>query len=187
MNTLKTIANESQVEYRTVQRWYSKAVEKYSQFGTLEGKTRYFTDEEKAQILEFQTKKVEAKPESSQNSEIQIFDAEIEETQPANQLPSAFNLAQFRNETFGSIDLSTAQTAIEITKQLRSALNADIESQWQQLEATKQASKELEKATAELDRQALIYQTESRILSRLQNIESRNVKEMLGKVQNLGS
>lgn len=52
-HTLKTISSEFNVSYRTVQRWFTQASNKYgSEFGTLDGKTRYFTDTERSLIVD---------------------------------------------------------------------------------------------------------------------------------------
>jgi hypothetical protein len=88
------------------------------------------------------------------------------------ELPESVDLEQFRREGSVAIDLSTAQAAIALTRQLGNAMEADLLQQWQQLQATQKTAQDLAKATQALDRQALAYRIESGILAKLQANES---------------
>lgn len=190
MTTLADIARNYGVTPQAVAKWRDQAIQKYENLAFDQvGKRKEYAEDAVAKILEFapsQTAACPSQPTVVNTAAVEVYDGNPAESLAVPDVPNAANLSQFRRASASTIDLSTVGAAINFTKQLGQAMNADRERMYQELEALETAEEQLDDAAAELDREALIYQAETNILSRLQASKAKRVQEKLGKVQALG-
>jgi hypothetical protein len=186
MTTLADIARNHGVTPQAVGKWRDLALAKYGNLPYEQvGKRKQYIPDAVAKILEFapsrptrpgcQTRMATPEPSAVQVP-VEIYDGNEPTPLDIPELPASVDLEQFRREGSVGIDLSTAQIAIALTRQLGNAMEADLLQQWQQLQATQKTAKDLEKATQTLDRQAMAYRIESSILAKLQANESNRCK-----------
>jgi hypothetical protein len=196
MTTLADIARNHGITPQAVGKWRDSALAKYGDLPYEQvGKRKQYTPDAIAKILEFapsrpaqpgsQPRMATPEPPAVQVP-VEIYDGNSPTSLDIPELPESVDLEQFRREGSVAIDLSTAQAAIALTRQLGNAMEADLLQQWQQLQATQKTAQDLAKATQALDRQALAYRIESRILAKLQTTEATSVQELLAQVQALG-
>jgi hypothetical protein len=196
MTTLADIARNHGVTPQAVGKWRDSALAKYGDLPYEQvGKRKQYTPDAVAKILEFapsrptrpgcQTRMATPEPPAVQVP-VEIYNGNEATPLDIPELPESVDLEQFRREGSVGIDLSTAQIAIALTRQLSNAMEADLLHQWQQLQATQRTAKDLEEATQTLDRQAMAYRIESSILAKLQANESESVQALLAKVHALG-
>jgi hypothetical protein len=177
MTTLADIARNHGVTPQAVGKWRDSALAKYGDLPYEQvGKRKQYTPDAIAKILEFapsrpaqpgsQPRMATPEPPAVQVP-VEIYDGNSPTSLDIPELPESVDLEQFRREGSVAIDLSTAQAAIALTRQLGNAMEADLLQQWQQLQATQKTAQDLAKATQALDRQAMAYRIESRILAKI--------------------
>lgn len=209
-HTLTAIATEGQVIKRTVQGWLAKAKRDHGEdFGELIGGVRCFSDTEREILLTYaapprpakvepaaepaRVQQIEAFPEladrPAEYRQVEVMTGNHRATVDGPALPTAIDLAQFR----GDIEVRSYQdpvneaaAALALFDALGSAMDADLDQSFQQLETTAATVQQLQQSAEALAAKKLEYQVTQKILARLQNSETAKLGELLGKAQELG-
>jgi hypothetical protein len=198
--TLADIAAAQNVLKRTAQLWLSKAKAEHGEnFGELVGKTRHFNIDERDILVSYAAParpvKVKATPAPefieppAEHRPVEIMTGNHRETMPAPALGGQIDLARFRGDiqTRSYKDpLNNAAAAIQLFEAVETAMDADLDQSFAQLETATDTVQQLEARARQLEAKTLEYQVTQKILARLQNQQTNKLTELLGKAQDLG-
>jgi hypothetical protein len=198
IHTLASIAAEHGSIKRTAQNWQAKAKADHGELGEVIGGTRKFNDTEKAILLSY-AGEPKAKPEPTTTTPPAA--AESVALAPVEVVPGNHRVSLDGPEIGGQIDLARfrgslevrsysdpchpANAAIQLLEAVESAMDADLENSFQQLEATAETVAKLEEKTRQLEAKSLEYRVTQGVLSRLQNQATGRLEALLGKAQAL--
>jgi hypothetical protein len=199
-HSLSSIAIDCEVDKRTVKRWLEKAKKEHGVIGEIaESGHRCFDDSERDILLTYKSDLPKRKPKAgtakdmapNQDSETPLSPTTVlsgngRSTLKAPLVPQTVNLSQFRRRGSLSADRSTVSDAVMAVRAIRQGLKADLEHQWQQLEATQADEKLVTAELQALEREASEYRVTSDILARLETQSAVQVQEELAKVESLG-
>lgn len=198
IHTLASIAADHGSIKRTAQNWLKKAVAEQGEIGEIVNGVRRFNDAERAVLLSFAgepRRQIEPPAEPTTTAPAVAPDAAAivpVEVVPGNHRVSLdgpaiggqIDLARFR----GSLEVRSysdpchpANAAIQLLEAVESAMDADLEASFQQLEATAETVAKLEEKTRQLEAKSLEYSITQSILGRLQNQATGRLSELLGK------
>jgi hypothetical protein len=204
--TLSDIAAAQNVLKRTAQLWLSKAKTEHGEnFGKLVGKTRYFSLDERDILISYAAPPRPAKVEAAaplqteafpefadrpaEHRPVEVVTGNHRATVEAPALGGQIDLARFRGDiqTRSYKDpLNNAATAIQLFEAVETAMDADLDQSFAQLETATDTVQQLEARARQLEAKTLEYQVTQKILARLQNQQTNKLTELLGKAQDLG-
>lgn len=193
IHTLSSIAAERGSIKRTAQNWLKKAVAEQGEIGEIVNGVRRFNDAERAVLLSFageprrQTEPVTeatVTPDAAAIVPVEVVPGNHRVSLDGPAIGGQIDLARFR----GSLEVRSyqdpchpANAAIQLLEAVESAMDADLEASFQQLEATAETVAKLEEKTRQLEAKSLEYSITQSILGRLQNQATGRLSELLGK------
>ncbi|MEM9006972.1 MAG: hypothetical protein AAGE59_26020 [Cyanobacteria bacterium P01_F01_bin.86] len=209
-HTLTSIAQESGVQKRTVQRWLKKHLESLgegAEFGVIEGETRYFDDTEKAALMTYQVKRPgkEEAPEVEaigQNAEahtqampvtpasIEIYQGNHQQTLAPINLSGSRDLGLLRSpyteiKTFDD-PLAMAKEVLNQNNAIIGAMSHDLQERQAQINRTTEALELVEQSNQNLRDQTLAYQIETRVQAATLNQATTQLQQKIAIQQSLG-
>jgi hypothetical protein len=205
--TLTDIAESQNVKKRAAQNWLKRAKADHGEdFGEVIGTTRHFSIDERDILISYaaparpvkaepaaKVQQIEAFPEfadsPAEHRPVEIMTGNHRETMPAPALGGQIDLARFRGDiqTRSYKDpLNNAAAAIQLFEAVETAMDADLDQSFAQLETATDTVQQLEARARQLEAKTLEYQVTQKILARLQNQQTNKLTELLGKAQDLG-
>ena len=186
--TLADIAEAHGVKKRAAQLWLSRAKADHGELGAIRGKTRYYSEDERATLLSYAgepRRQVEPQPTAAA---VEIVEGNHRAIVPNPALSGQVDLSRFR----GSIEvrryadpLSPADSAIALCQAVNQAIDADLNRSFAELESTLEAVARAEQAAKETEAKVLEYKITQSVLARLQNDATGRLSALLGDVQSL--
>lgn len=185
--TLTDIAAAQNVKKRSAQLWLSKAKAEHGEIGELRGKTRYYSESEKALLLSYASEP-KLRPNVAKPVAVEVVTGNHRAIVPNPQIGGRVDLSRFR----GAVEVRTyndprnpAAAAMDLLNAVGEAMDADLAQSFSKLESTAATVAELESAANELEAKALEYKITQSILARLQNEATGRLSSLLGKAQRL--
>ena len=198
IHTLASIASQHGSGKRTAQLWASKARKEHGEIGEIVNGVRMFSDSERDLLLSYageprrrsEPAEATATPaaESVALAPVEVIPGNHRVSLDGPEIGGTIDLARFR----GSLEVRSysdpchpANAAIQLLEAVESAMDADLENSFQQLEATAETVAKLEEKTRQLEAKSLEYRVTQGVLSRLQNQATGRLEALLGKAQAL--
>lgn len=186
-HTLKTIANETDREKRTVQRWYEKACSTTdTELGEVIDGTRYFSNAERDLMLTYMGDKPKFDEPAAPTVTVEAGNHQMVLATP--QLPTTFDLGTLRKSHIQTLEdpLAVAQQAMSVVDQLIAAAHADLDNRKQRLEATRAAKEEAAAKVRDLKLEARLYELEAGLVDNNLNRETQALIKEVSTLQQLG-
>lgn len=195
IHTLSSIAADHGSIKRTAQNWLKKAVAEQGEIGEIVNGVRRFNDAERDILLSYAGEpRAKAEPvteatvtpatESVALAPVEVVPGNHRVSLDGPEIGGTIDLARFR----GGLEVRSysdpchpANAAIQLLEAVESAMDADLENSFQQLEATAETVAKLEEKTRQLEAKSLEYSITQKILGRLQNQTTAHLEALLGK------
>ena len=188
-HTLRSIAAVTDRDKRTVQSWFRKANDdSQNEVGALIDGVRYFSDDERDQLLAYMGEKpqaVEAAP-AVPTATIEIGNHQVVLAQP--QLPQTYSLESLRQSEVVAFDdpLAIAAQFLETADVLTAEMQRDIRVREHKLQQTQQAKAAIAEKATEFKLEARLYRERTAMLATAQSQETQGLQQSLTTLQTLG-
>ena len=188
-HTLRSIAAATERDKRTVQSWFRKASDAcQDEVGALIDGVRYFSDDERDQLLAYMGEKpgAVATAPSTPTVTVEIGNHQVVLAQP--EMPQTYSLESLRQSEVIAFDdpLAIAAQFLETADVLTAEMQRDIRVREHKLQQTQQAKAAIAEKATEFKLEARLYRERTAMLATAQSQETQSLQQSLTTLQNLG-
>ena len=186
-HTLRTIADETDRDKRTVQGWYQRAKSEHGELGELIEGVRCFDDSERSVLVSYAGEKPIVKEPTAPRVSVEVGNHTTRKMIHVG--ATAASLEQFRTQR-DRLQLGNrgefVTHALGFLDQLEEGIEAAEAEQEQELQQIRTAKKQVSKRVAQFRRRADEYRIKSDLLAHIQNTELEDLEDLASELTAMG-